>query len=40
VLDDFRDGEGHDGDWTNRHILGGGEELSQRGVRRGKNGGG
>ena len=27
VLDDFRYGEGHDSDWTNRHILGGGEEL-------------
>lgn len=28
MLDYFCDGEGHDGDWSNGHILGRGEELS------------
>ena len=27
VLDDLRYGQGHDGDGTDRHILGGGKEL-------------
>lgn len=41
VLDDLRYGQGHDGDGTDGHILGGGKELEGRELMgdRNENGG-